>query len=86
MCRRLLVLGSVLAGLFPVVCSAQPASEPCARLKEAIPASIIGLPSGGATIESAELVSPSPLTQAQLPFGPLPPYLAVVPAAPNTAK
>jgi len=86
MCRRLLVLGSVLAGLFPVVCSAQPASEPCARLKEAIPASIIGLPSGGATIESAELVSPSPLTQAQLPFGPLPPYLAVVPAAPEYCK
>jgi Tannase and feruloyl esterase len=84
--RRLLVLGSVLAGLFPTPCSAQPAADTCARLKEAIAAADIGLPTNGATIESAELVAPAPLTQAQLPFGPLPPHLAVVPATPEYCK
>jgi hypothetical protein len=84
--RHLLVLGSVLAGLHPALCAADTTSEACAKLKETIPAANIGLPSGGAAIESAELVPPTPLASAQLPFGPLPPYLAVTPATPEYCK
>lgn len=84
--RRLFVLGSLLAGLTPALCAAQPASDVCARLTESIPAAHIGLPTGGATIDSAELVPPAPLASAALPFGPLAPYLAVVPAAPEYCK
>jgi hypothetical protein len=83
---RLFVLGSLFASLTPALCAAQPASDVCARLTEAIPAAQIGLPTGGATIDSAELVPPKPLGSAELPFGPLPPYLAVVPAAPEYCK
>ncbi|MBR0717118.1 tannase/feruloyl esterase family alpha/beta hydrolase [Bradyrhizobium liaoningense] len=72
--------------LFPAICQAQPATDACAKLKEGIEAAKIGLPSGGATIDSAELVQSAPLAQAQLPFGPLPPYLAVVPAVPEYCK
>lgn len=83
---RLLALGVVLAGLVPSVCAAQPAGDACARLKESIPAADIGLPTGGAGIQSAELIGASQLTLADLPFGPLPSYLAVVPAAPEYCK
>lgn len=84
--RRLLLLGCMLAGLYPELCAGQTAGEACGLLKESIPAAGIGLPSGGATIESAELVPPAPLASAKLPFGPLPPFLAVVPAAPEYCK
>jgi hypothetical protein len=84
--RRLLGLVSLLAGLSPTLCLAQGTGNDCVRLKEPIPAASIGLPSAGATIDSAELVSPSPLAPAALPFGPLPSYLAVTPAAPEYCK
>jgi Tannase and feruloyl esterase len=84
--RHLLGLVSVLAGLIPTLCGAQTAGDDCARLRDPIPAASIGLPSTGATIDAAELVAPSPLAPAALPFGPLPPYLAVVPAAPAYCK
>lgn len=84
--QRLLVLGSVVVGLRPALCAAQSPGESCSRLKDAIPASAIGLPSGGAVIDSAELMPPAPLAAAQLPFGPLPSYLAVVPATPGYCK
>jgi hypothetical protein len=83
---RVFGLGVVLAGLYSASCAAQPAGDMCARLKELIPAVNIGLPTKGATIESAELMPPSALTLAVLPFGPLPSYLAVVPAAPEYCK
>jgi feruloyl esterase len=84
--RRLLLLGTVLAGLLPALCAAQPGGDACTRLKESIPAASIGLPTGGATIDSAELVPQAPLAPTRLPFGPLPSYLAVVPAAPEYCK
>jgi Tannase and feruloyl esterase len=84
--RDLLVLAGALAGLCPALCAAEPASEACARLKEAIPSADIGLPSGGAAIELAELTPPAPLAPGRLPFGPLPPYLAVTPATQEYCK
>jgi feruloyl esterase len=83
--RHLLVAASVVVSLSPALCAAE-TSDTCARLKEAIAATSIGLPSAGATIESAELMPAAPLATAQLPFGPLPPYLAVAPAAPEYCK
>jgi hypothetical protein len=87
MCRRyLIVLGTLLASFYPTLCPAESSNEVCAKLKEAIPAADIGLPTSGAAIELAELAPPAPLTAAQLPFGPLPPYLAVIPATPEYCK
>jgi feruloyl esterase len=80
------MLAGVLTVLSPEVGAAEPANETCTRLKESIPAADIGLPTGGATIESAELKQPTPLTLAELPFKPLPSFLAVVPAAPEYCK
>lgn len=76
----------VLISLSPALCAAQNTGNDCARLREPVPAASIGLPSAGATIESADVVPPSPLALAELPFGPLPSYLAVVPAAPEYCK
>ncbi len=84
--RRLLVLGSALAGLYPALCAVAPTSEACAKLKEAVPANSIGLPNGGIAIEQAELMPPAPLAEAELPFGPLPPFVAVTPATPEYCK
>jgi tannase/feruloyl esterase len=84
--RRLLVLAGLLTVLSPQLRAAESADEVCARLKASIPATDIGLPNGGATIESAELKPPTPLTLAELPFKPLPSFLAVVPAAPEYCK
>jgi hypothetical protein len=84
--RHLLGLVSVLAGLSPALCAAKAGGDDCTRLREPIAAASIGLPSSGATIDSAEFVAPSPLAPAALPFGPLPPYLAVAPAAPAYCK
>ena len=83
---RLVMLAGVLTVLSPEVGAAEPANETCTRLKESIPAADIGLPTGGATVESAELKQPTPLTLAELPFKPLPSFLAVVPAAPEYCK
>jgi hypothetical protein len=84
--RCLLVLEGLLALLWPALCAAESADEACARLKQSVTPASIGLPTGGATIESAELMPPAPLAAAELPFGPLPPYLAVVPAVPEYCK
>jgi feruloyl esterase len=84
--RVLVMVGSVLVGPSPQHSAAQSAAEACSRLEGTIAAAIIGLPSGAATIEKAELLPAAPLGMAQLPFGPLPPYLAVVPATPEYCK
>ncbi len=84
--HRLLVMGSVLAGLWPALSAAEPAAEACARLKDAIPANSIGLPNGGATIDSATLMPATAIAAAELPFGPPPPYLSVIPATPEYCK
>ena len=84
--RCLLVLAGILTVLPAEWRAAEPAGETCTRLNESIPTADIGLPSGGATIESAELKQPTPLTLAELPFKPLPSFLAVVPAAPEYCK
>jgi hypothetical protein len=84
--RCLLVLAGILSVLPAEWCAAEPAGETCTRLKELIPCADIGLPTGGATIESAELKQPTPLTLAELPFKPLPSFLAVVPAVPEYCK
>ena len=84
--RRLSVLAGILIVLSPQLCAAESPGEACTRLKASIPAADIGLPNGGATIESAELKPPTLLTLAELPFKPLPSFLAVVPAAPEYCK
>jgi hypothetical protein len=83
---RLSAFVSALVILFPTICAAQTSVNDCARLKEPVAATGIGLPSAGATIDSAEVIPPSPISPAELPFGPLPSYLAVVPAAPEYCK
>ncbi len=83
---RLSALVGVLVSLSPALCAAETTGIDCAQMKEPVPAASIGLPSGGGTIDAADVVSPSPLMQAELPFGPLPSYLAVVPAAPEYCK
>src|SRR5205807_7294340 len=82
--RRLFALVAA-ASLVPTLCAAQPGDD-CAQLKAPVPAASIGLPSGAATIDSTELMPAAPLMAAQLPFGPLPSYLAVVPATPEYCK
>ena len=72
--------------LSPVLCFAQTTRDDCMRLNEAIPATSIGLPTTGVTIEVAELMPAVSLEMAQLPFGPAPSYLAVAPAAPEYCK
>jgi feruloyl esterase len=84
-CRLSSCVG-VLISLSPALCAAQSAGNDCARLRESVPTASIGLPSAGATIDSADVVPPSPLALAELPFGPLPSYLAVVPAAPEYCR
>ncbi len=76
----------VLISLSPALSAAQSVGSDCTRLREPIPAESIGLPSAGVTIDSADVIPRSPLTRAELPFGPLPSYLAVVPAAPEYCK
>jgi len=62
-------------------------AQACAALKQPIDARSIGLPSGGATIESAVLVAAAPLAvNPKPPFGPPPPEVAVIPATPEYCK
>lgn len=59
----------------------------CAALAAPIGAAAIGLPSSGATIESATLVAAAPLSvNPKPPFSPAPPEVAVVPATPQYCK
>jgi hypothetical protein len=60
-------------------------AQACAAL--AIDARLIGLPSGGATVESAVLVAAAPLSMNPKPlFMPPPPDFAVIPATPEYCK
>ena len=62
-------------------------AQGCAELKEPISAGAIGLPTSGATIESAVLVAAAPLAlNPKPPFNPPPPDFAVVPATPEYCK
>src|SRR6516162_7056033 len=57
------------------------AAQQCAALAQPIDAGSIGLPSGGALVESATLVEPAPLAMnPKPPFTPAPPEVAVMPA------
>jgi feruloyl esterase len=84
--RRLPTFAGLLVSLSPALCAAETAGNTCAQLKESIPAASIGLPGGGATIDAADVVAPSALAPADVPFGPPPSYLAVVPAMPEYCK
>lgn len=67
-------------------CAARPVdpAEGCAALKAPISAKAIGLPTRGATIESATLLAPAPASvPAKLPFTPPMAEITVVPAAPE---
>lgn len=62
-------------------------AQACAALKQPIAPAIIGLPSGGASIDSAELVAPSPVAvNPKPPFAPPPPEVAINPAAPEYCR
>lgn len=91
--RRLVVRFPVLALVLLYGCAAvapRPAVDPaeaCSALARPIEAQRIGLPSGGATIESAALVAPAPLAMNPKPlFTPPPPDFAVIPATPEYCK
>jgi hypothetical protein len=59
----------------------------CRNLQRPIGASAIGLPSGGATVDSAELVAAAPLAlNPKPPFAPPPPEVAVIAAVPQYCK
>jgi hypothetical protein len=63
------------------------AEAACSALMAPVPATAIGLPSGGAVIDSATLLPASGLTLANpLPFIPPPPEAIVVPATPQYCK
>jgi len=79
------ILG-ICAILLLAACASRPVdpTAACTALAQPIPAAAIGLPTGGATIESAKLVAPSALEiRAKVPFGPPPPEVAVAPALPE---
>jgi len=61
--------------------------EGCAGLKAPVPASAIGLPTRGATIESATLMAPIPMiVPAKFPFQPPMTEITVIPATPEYCK
>ena len=63
------------------------AEAACTALMASVPASAIGLPSGGAVIESATLLPGNSLTFTNpLPFIPPPPEAVVQPATPAYCK
>ncbi len=80
------------AWLFLAGCASAPqpqvdASRACSSLAQPIAAGAIGLPSGGATIESAVLVAAAPLAvNPKPPFGPPPPEVAVTPETPQYCR
>jgi len=74
------------AVLLLAACAGQPVdpNAACAALKAPIPAGAIGLPTGGAVVESATLVAPTDLVvRPKVPFGPPPPEVAIGPALPE---
>ena len=83
---RLLVFA---AALLLAACAVAPVDpvEGCAALKAPIPASAIGLPTRGATIESAALMAPIPMiVPAKFPFQPPMTEITVIPATPEYCK
>ena len=63
------------------------AGKACESLKQSIGASAIGLPTSGATVESAELMAAAPLAVNPKPlFTPPPPDFAIAPATPEYCK
>jgi feruloyl esterase len=80
---RCIILSAVF--LF-AACAGKPVDPvaACTELQLPIPASAIGLPSGGASIDTVILVAPSALAvRPKVPFGPPPPEVAVAPALPQ---
>jgi feruloyl esterase len=86
------ILLAAVSVLFVAACTTESSknadpSQACTALKESIGSSAIGLPSSGATIESAALVAAAPLAMnPKPPFSPPPPDFAVVPATPEYCK
>jgi len=80
---------AIAAALLLAACAGAPVDplEGCAALKAPIPASAIGLPTRGATIESATLVAPIPMiVPAKFPFQPPMTEITVIPATPEYCK
>ncbi len=81
-----LIVLAMLAG-----CATPPpavdAAQACAALARPIEARAIGLPSGGAVVESASLVAAAPLAlNPKPPFAPTPPEIAVIPQTPEYCR
>jgi Tannase and feruloyl esterase len=78
---------AALSAILLLAAFASKAADPnaaCAALSAPIAASAIGLPTGGAIVESVALVAPSPLAvRPKVPFGPPPPEVAIAPALPE---
>src|SRR6185503_5477334 len=75
---------SALFALSPCAAQSVEPAAACAALTAPIQAGAIGLPTNGATIESAKLVAPSALeVRPKVPFGPPPPEVAIAPALPE---
>ena len=79
-----------ILGFFAILLLAACAGQPvdpnaaCTALARPIAAAAIGLPTGGATIESAKLVGPSALeVRAKLPFATAPAEVAIAAALPE---
>lgn len=83
--RMLAIAAALLLG----ACAGRPVDpvEGCAALKAPIPAKAIGLPTHGATIESATLMAPIPtIVPAKFPFQPPMAEITVIPATPEYCK
>jgi hypothetical protein len=85
---RLTALSVCSTALLLTACATAPRdpAAACATLLQPIAASAIGLPTKGATIESATLTPASPMAANRLPFGPLPDAMAVIPAQPEHCR
>ena len=80
-------LGLAACGSTPPAPGPADAAAACAALAAPIGPRAIGLPTRGATIESAPLMAPIPLiVPAKLPFVPPPPEAVIAPASPSTAR
>jgi feruloyl esterase len=80
------LLLAAAAGAQSPASAANPA-DACSQLKQPIAAAAIGLPTGGATVESTVLVAPVEVSvDLNGPFAPLPTEIAVKPAAPEHCR